>query len=55
MSEMIRVLIVEDQAAEQATWKNVIELHNADPGALRFVTEFAVSLDEADSHLRDSQ
>lgn len=55
MSEMIRVLIVEDQAAEQATWKNVIELHNADPGALRFVTEFAVSLDEADAHLRDSQ
>lgn len=55
MNETIRVLIVEDQAAEQDTWKQVIELRNADPAPPRLEIEFAVSLDEAESHLHERQ
>lgn len=55
MSETIRILIVEDQAAEQGTWQNIIELRNAAPADLRFDAEFAASLEEAESSLRKGQ
>lgn len=53
MKETIRVLIVEDQAAEQDTWQNLVELRNADSADVVFQCEFAVSLDEAEVNLRE--
>lgn len=55
MNETIRVLIVEDQAAEQDTWRQVIELRNTDPAPPRFDIEFAVSLNDAESRLHERQ
>jgi CheY-like chemotaxis protein len=55
MSETIRVLIVEDQAAEQETWQQVIELRNTEPAAIQFNFEFAASLDQAEAYLRERQ
>lgn len=51
MSEIIRVLIVEDQIAEQEAWRNVIELHNSDSEAVQVNPQFAASLAEAESCL----
>lgn len=53
MSETIRVLIVEDQPAEQDTWRKIVELRNADSGDLTFQIEFAASLDQTEAHLRE--
>lgn len=53
MSETIRILIVEDQPAEQSTWKTVVELRNSDPADLIFDIEFATSLKDAETHLRE--
>ncbi len=55
MSEIIRILIVEDQTTEQETWKNVIELKNSDLSDFRFEPEFAASLEKAEVFLRERQ